>query len=158
MIHVSCSIRLLSVAICAVLSASAASAADEAAPNATQLPQQVLPTGAEDVPQAAPAARSAFAAVSSESDQLVSELVQMTSESDAGLETVDLGDGIAMVDLQGRFMSVAVAMPTEDGTAVSCFTGHEAADQARHLHDVATGKAPQQAAKALTSPQTLEEK
>src|SRR5262245_29071176 len=93
--------RLLTIAVCALLSASAAQTADKPAVNETQLPRQVLPTGAEDAAQAAPAglaARSAVATVSSEADQLSDELAEAVSESDEGLTTVTLPDGSQMVN------------------------------------------------------------
>jgi hypothetical protein len=154
--------RLLSIAICAVLSASAAQAADKPEPNATQLPQQVLPTGEEDAVQAAPAARIAASAAVSDRQLLEAELVDMTDESDEGLVRVDLPDGSSMVDLQGRFMSVVVATPTADGdVTVGCYTGEDAIAHALHAHDVATGKAPKDPAPAKVqpaAPQALEEK
>lgn len=154
--------RLLSVAICAVLSASAAQADDESAVNETQLPQQVLPTGAEDAvaETATFAARLAAPAAASQSD-LVDELVEMTSESDEGLVEESLGDGATMIDLQGRFMSVMIATPAADGgTVIACHSGHDAVEHAKHAHDHTIGKAePKQLpAQLLNAPQALEEK
>jgi hypothetical protein len=154
---------LLSIAICAVLGASAAQAADKPAINETQLPRQVLSTGEEDVAQIAPAARAAAAVAVSESQLLEADLVEMTSESDEGLVVEQLSDGSSMVDLQGRFMNVLVATPTEDGgTTVSCHTGHDAVAHAAHAKDVASGKAPKDApprqVQQPVAPQALEEK
>ena len=155
--------RLLSIAICAVLGASAAQAADKPTVNETQLPRQVLSTGEEDAAQIAPAARAAASLAVSESQLLEADLVEMTSESDEGLVVEQLSDGSSMVDLQGRFMNVLVATPTEDGgTQVTCHTGDDAVAHASHAHDVATGKAPKDAApKQIQQPlarQALEEK
>jgi hypothetical protein len=150
--------RLLSIAMCAVLGASAAQAADETVPGETQLPQQVLPTGAEDAAAAAPAARMAVASVSS--DELIDQLIESTSESDEGLVIVDLPSGGQMIDLQGRFMTVMVATPTDDGgVVVGCHTGHDAVEHAKHAHAVADGKAaPVKAVDTKLAPQALEEK
>lgn len=152
--------RLLSVAICAVLSASAAQADDKSAVNETQLPQQVLPTGAEDAAvETATFARAAASSAASQSD-LVDQLIESTSESDEGLVEESLADGAVMVDLDGRFMSVMVATPTADGgTVIGCHTGNDAVEHARHAHDHAIGKAPgKQVPATLTAPQALEEK
>src|SRR5262245_13857703 len=142
--------RLLSVAICTLLSAAAAQAADEAEANATQLAQQVLQTGAEDTAAASEA----------------TDLAQSTSESDVGLLRITLPDGTSMMNLEGRFQSVLVATPTEDGgQTVSCHTGKDAVDHAQHARDVIAGvaakdQAPAQAASPETpaAPQALEEK
>jgi hypothetical protein len=113
-------------------------------PPNTQLPSQIIPTGAEDAPQAAnaAAARSARAAGPS-AEQLESELVRMTSESSAGLVAVNLPNGSRRVDLDGRFMSVAVATPTADGSVdVSCLTGQEAVDKVKYARQVSAGALP----------------
>ncbi len=150
--------RLLAIAICAALGASAAQAQDELEPTATQLPQQVLPTGEEDAAAAAPAARAFSAAVTQDAD-LVAELIEMTSESDEGLEVVELGDGSAMVDLEGRFMSVMMRTPDGDGgTTIGCFTGHDAAEHAKHAPDAEALKAAQAAEPTAKAPPALEEK
>ena len=151
--------RLLSIAVCALLSASATQAADAPEVNATQRPQQVLPTGAEDAAQPAAFARAAVSAAASERESLEQALVESTSESDEGLTTVTLPDGSSMVDLQGRFMHVVVATPTEDGgVAIGCHTGEDAVAHALHANDVATGKAPKDPAPTAVAPQALEEK
>jgi hypothetical protein len=142
-----------------LLTATAAQAADKPEANATQLPQQVLPTGAEDAAQAAPAARAAFSVTASDEQRLEAELVESTSESDDGLSTVTLPDGSSMVDLQGRFMHVVVATPTDDGgVAIGCHTGEDAAAHVLHAKDVVTGKAPKDPAPTTAAPQALEEK
>jgi hypothetical protein len=152
--------RLLSVAVCAVLSASAAQAQDKQAVNETQLPQQVLPTGAEDAaPAAATFARAAASSATSDA-ALMEQLIESTSESDEGLVEETLADGTVMLDLQERFMSVMVATPTADGgTVVGCHTGDDAVEHAKHAHDHAAGKAPGRKIPAtLNAPAALEEK
>jgi hypothetical protein len=128
-------------------------------PAKTQLPSQVIPTGADDAPQAAALARSAAAA---QPAQLEAELVQMTSTSSQGLTRVRASDGSTRVDLEGRFMSVAVATPTSDGgVEVSCHTGKQALAKVKYAREVSAGvlpkpKKPSAAAKA--SPVLPEEK
>jgi hypothetical protein len=118
---------------------------------------KVLPTGAEDTPAAA-----ARRAASSEQQALQQELANAVSESSEGLKRVQRADGVVMVDLEGRFMSVAIATPSEDGGhAISCHTGDGALAHAKHAHDVASGKAPKAkkpAAKAAVAQPALEEK
>lgn len=130
----------------------------------TQRPQQVVPTGAEDAPAAEPAAARAV------QGQLERQLEEMTSRSDEGLRLVKHPNGTQSVDLEGRFMSVAVATPAlEGGHAVSCHVGKEAVAQAKHAEDVAAGRAPraskeraapprQEPQPVSTKPSTLEEK
>ncbi len=151
--------RLLTIAICAALGASAAQAQEKLEPTATQLPQQVLPTGEEDAVAAAPAARAAFSAAVNQGDDLVSELIDMTSESDEGLEVVELGDGSAMVSLEGRFMSVMMRTDDGDGgTTIGCFTGHDAAEHAKHAPQAEALRAAQAAEPTAKAPQAPEEK
>lgn len=126
-------------------------------------PQQLLPTGEEDAAAAAPAgvARAAVSTAAVERQQLEDALVKMTSESSKGLNVVRHGDGSSSVNLEGRFMSVAIATPTKDGGyELSCQTGEGAATHAKHAHDVATGKAPKVLRSADPSKQqpALEEK
>ena len=112
------------------------------------LPQQVIPTGAEDARPTENARAAAAAAVNTQARSLEQELVRMTSESSEGLVAVQRVDSGVTVDLEGRFMSVLVATPTEDGGhAVSCYTGHDAVTQADRARDIATGKAPKLAVK-----------
>lgn len=131
--------------------------ATTAQPPKTQLPQQVLPTGAEDAVAArAPAARSATA--TPDASQLERELIHMTSESDAGLVAVKQSDGSTRVNLDGRFMSVLVSTPTSDGgNEVSCHSGKDAQDQVKHTQQVLAGTAPKPQKTAHTAP-VLEEK
>jgi hypothetical protein len=139
--------------VCALLLASA-QAEDKVTPNETQLPQQVLPTGAEDAAQ--PAARSV--ANAAESQQAIEQLVEMTSESSEGLVVETLPDGSKMVDLQGRFMSVAVQKKTPDGNVeVGCFTGEEAVAHAKHAHEAAAAAKDAKRAPAKASSMALEE-
>jgi hypothetical protein len=131
-------------------------------PNAAQLPQQILPTGEED---ASPRAQD-FAARAAQSEALTIEqrLREMTSESTEGLVTTRRDNGTLSIDLQGRFQSVLIATPTEDGRfVVSCHTGEDARAHAHHSADIAAGKAPKlkvQAPRQATpnQPQILEEK
>lgn len=85
--------------------AAGAAAADNNKPRRGRA-HQVVPTGADD---AAPAPDAAAEA----------ELDAMTSRSTAGLTVVTRPGGGAMVDLEGRFMSVAVAGPA----GATCHTG-----------------------------------
>jgi len=112
---------------------------------AVQLPQQVLPTGAEDAVAApAPAARSfARAAAAPTQDELIQQLVKMTSESDEGLAVEKRANGVEAVNLEGRFMSVAIATPAANGGYVlGCATGEDAVAHAKHAHAVEAGKEP----------------
>ena len=121
----------------------------EQAPN-TQLPRQTIPTGEEDAPRPASAARSAVAA---DRQQLERELVRMTSESDKGLVAVKQPDNSVRVDLDERFMSVLVATPTSDGgNEVSCHTGQEALEKVKHAQQVTAGTAPKPAKSAAATP------
>jgi hypothetical protein len=109
------------------------------------LPQQVIPTGAEDVRPAANA--RAAAAASTDTKRLEEDLVRMTTESSEGLVEVRRPDAGVTVDLEGRFMSVLVATPTEDGShAVSCSTGQDALTQAQQAKLIAEGRATKVAA------------
>jgi hypothetical protein len=155
----------IALGLSALVSAGAAQADEQAVlPENTQLPQQVLPTGAED----APAAQDARLAVplstlgtAAESEaELTSKLIEMTSESDDGLVIVTLPDGSKMVDLQGRFMSVAMAGKDADGNpTVVCYTGHDAVEHAKEAEAIAAAmeKAAAKAA-AAAQPTKLEEK
>jgi hypothetical protein len=157
--------RLLALALgIGLLSGSAL--AQNKAPAKIQLPQQVLPTGEEDAaaPAAAPAARSAVsaAAATSDNEQLVEQLLEMTKETTDGLTITQRADGGRMMDLEGQFMSVAIATPAKNGGYVlSCQTGEGAVEHAKHAHDVETGKAPKVLVKqpvSVSKPAALEEK
>lgn len=124
------------------------------------LAQQAVPTGAEDAPASAAAARSAPKTAAAEQAQIEQTLAKMTRRSTEGLKVTTRPDGSRMMNLDGQFMSVAIATPTQDGGyEVSCDTGKSAVEHAKHAHDVATGKAPK-TLKRATQPQqpVLEEK
>jgi hypothetical protein len=122
--------------------------------NAAQLPHQILPTGEED---ATPSPRAQeFSARAAQSEQQTTEqkLREMTNESAEGLVTIHRTDGTIGMDLQGRFQSVMIATPTEDGRfVVSCHTGEDAREHAHHAAEIAAGKAPKLKAQ-LPSPAT----
>ena len=125
----------------------------------TALAQQALPTGEEDAAAPAAAARSAARAAVSEEQQLQQKLQHMTSESAEGLEVVLRPDGARMMDLEGQFMSVAIATPAKDGGYVlSCQTGESAVQHAKHAHDVELGKAPKVLTRPTKQQPALEEK
>jgi hypothetical protein len=61
-----------------------------------------------------------------ETQQLVATLSTLTNRSSEGLTVETRADGVKMVDLQGRFGSVTLARPREDGTMeVRCVTSFE---------------------------------
>lgn len=124
----------------------------------TALAQQALPTGAEDA--AAPAAaRSAARAAVSEEQQAAQKLEAMTKQSTDGLKVTQRPDGSRMINLEGQFMSVAVATPAKDGGYVlSCNTGESAVEHAKHARDVETGKAPKTLTRTAKQKPALEEK
>ena len=86
---------------------------DQAAP---PQPRQILMTGAED---SRPTTAREIAGLQ--------ELTRMIDRSPEGLQVVQRPDGGWTVDLQGRFMSLAVATPQASGTApVACMVGADA--------------------------------
>ncbi len=118
--------------------AAAQQAATPAAP--PQLPQQVVPTGEEDAPRA-----PSFGARAAQQDEqaLERQLREMTSESAEGLRTIRKDDGTISIDLQGRFMNVMIATPTDDGGyALSCHSGEDALKHAHRAADIMAGKIP----------------
>ena len=120
--------RSFAVALLAISAVLAADAASAESKSKGKKPQQVVPTGAEDSPQA-PAADPAAEA----------RFEEMISRSSEGLVEVAHDDGSVSMDLQGRFMSVMVAAPTADGgQTASCHTGREALTQAE-AHRTAKG-------------------
>ena len=126
---------------------SAAAPPDKPEKGKKQKPQQVVPTGAEDSAQ--PAAADAVAEQA---------LEQMTSRSTEGLQPVEHADGTVSVDLEGRFMNVLVATPTEaGGHSVSCAAGHEARDQVRKARAGQPAK-PAPVPATSPAPAPLEEK
>ncbi|HEY7638116.1 MAG TPA: hypothetical protein VH814_00225 [Steroidobacteraceae bacterium] len=125
----------------------------------TALAQQALPTGAEDAASSAAAARSAAKAAATEQAQIEQTLAKMTSRSTAGLKVTQRPDGSRAMDLDGQFMSVAIATRTKDGGfEVSCDTGKSAVEHAKHAHDVAIGKAPKALQRETKQQPALEEK
>ncbi|HET9446770.1 MAG TPA: hypothetical protein VFO35_10950 [Steroidobacteraceae bacterium] len=125
------------------------------------LAQQAAPTGEGDAAAAAPAAaaRSAARAAVSEEQQLQEKLRHMTSESAEGLKVVLRPDGSRMMDLEGQFMSVAIATPAKNGGYVmSCQTGEGALEHAKHARDVELGKAPKLLVRPTKQQPALEEK
>lgn len=116
-------------------------------PPNTQLPKQVLPTGAEDAPAAIAARRGADAA------KLERKLVRMTSQSDEGLEAEPQRSGGYSANLRGTHMSVLIATPTRDGgTEISCLTGAEALEKVKQAELISAGKAPKPPKSAPPSP------
>jgi hypothetical protein len=128
----------------------------------TAVAQQATPTGEEDAvaaPAPAAAARSIASAAVSEQQQLQEKLQTMTSESAEGLEVVLTAGGARMMDLEGQFMSVAIATPAKNGGYVlSCQTGETAVEHAKHAHDVEIGKAPKLLTRPTKQQPALEEK
>ena len=125
----------------------------------TALAQQALPTGAEDAPASAAAARSAAKADTTSQAQVEKTLAKMTRRSTEGLKVSQRPDGSRVMNLDGQFMSVAIATPTKDGGyEVSCDTGKAAVEHAKHAHDVATGKAPKTLTQPAKQQPALEEK
>src|SRR5262245_64290273 len=100
---------VLAFAVGIGLSSAAAIAQDKAAAN-VQLPQQIVPTGAEDAVTAAPAAaaRSLARSAAPTEEELIQQLIKATSESDEGLSVERRADGVEAVNLEGQFMSVAI--------------------------------------------------
>lgn len=58
-----------------------------------------------------------------ETQDLVDSLVAMTNRSTDGLQAVTLANGTKAVNIDGRFQSVMLARPNEDGTSeLKCVT------------------------------------
>jgi hypothetical protein len=142
--------RLIAVAAALALGLGAAVPAAQAAqghkPAKKQKPQQVHPTGEEDAK--APTAEEAAGEAA---------LEQMTNRSSEGLAVVQHENGMASVDLEGRFMSVMVAATRKDGTrGAVCSHDHDQVSRARKA-----ATEPAVAAPAPPAPKTapvLEEK
>lgn len=152
--------RLLPVAGAALLSITVAGALAAKEPAKVRLPDQVLTdqsAAAADAPAAA--ARSAVARSASaqpSAAELEAKLIHMTSESSEGLVSVRTASGGQRVDLDERFMSVLVAVPTEDGHFDhSCVTGHDAQHTVHVAQKMSAGELPKK--KPSTAVQ-LEEK
>ncbi len=102
----------------ALAGAASASPADK---DKKQKVKQIVPTGAEDaaVPTAADEAGEA-------------NLERMLSRSDEGLQVVNHENGMASVDLEGRYMHASVAVQRADGsTAVVCVSHPDELARAR---------------------------
>jgi hypothetical protein len=138
------------------LAVAGAVGAAEPAKTATQLPNQVIPTDADLGAAPAAAARTTFAARTASqptAEQLEAQLRHMTSESSEGLAVVKKAGKSRQVDLDGRFMSVAVARQTTDGgTEVSCLTGEDA------LKAVHAAERGEKVASSKPAPAAMEEK
>lgn len=106
----------------------------------TAFAQQAQPTGEEDAVAAhAVAARSVAKAAA----PAATDLAKMTRESVEGKKITTRPDGSRMIDLEGEYLSVAIATPAANGGYVlSCQTGESAVEHAKHAHDVEVGKAP----------------
>jgi hypothetical protein len=150
--------RLLPMMGAALLTISAAGAVVAKEP-AVQLPDQVL-TDQAAAAEAAPAARSAVARTASaapSAEDLKAQLIHMTSESSDGLVAVKTAGGGQRMDLEERFMSVMVAVPTEDGhVETSCVTGDHALHTVDAAQKMSAGELPKKAAQS--APAKLEEK
>jgi len=58
-----------------------------------------------------------------ETHELVDSLIELTNRSTEGLQMVTLANGTKAVDIDGRFQSVMLARPNEDGTSeMRCVT------------------------------------
>lgn len=108
----------------------------------TAFAQQAQPTGEEDAVAAAPAAAARSVAKASAS-AATTDLAKMTRESSEGKKITVRPDGSRMMDLEGEYLSVAIATPAANGGYVlSCAGGESAVEHAKHAHDVEIGKAP----------------
>jgi hypothetical protein len=87
-------------------------------------PHQLPQTGTDDAPGVTPDATAE------------AELEAMTNRSSVGLTVVTRTNGTQVVDLEGRFMSVAVAGPS----GATCHTGTKAVKQARKAKSKAKAK------------------
>jgi hypothetical protein len=127
----------------------------------TAFAQQAQPTGEEDAVEApAAAARSVAKAAPTEKQIQEQALAKMTRESIAGKKMTTRADGSRMIDLEGEYLSVAVATPAVNGGYVlSCASGESAVEHAKHAHDIEVGKAPKTLIRPTAKQQpVLEEK
>lgn len=135
-----------------------ASAAESA--RKVQLPDQVQTGASDTATAAAPAARSAAARSASSQPsaaELEAKLRHMTSESSEGLVAVRTASGGQQMALDERFMSVMVAVPSDDGkTETSCVTGDDAVHTVHAAQKMSAGEMPKK--KASPAPTRLEEK
>jgi len=143
--------RLLAAATALAVGVAGASPA-QAAPgdksNKKQKPRQVHPTGEEDA--------KAPTAVELQGE---AALEQMTSRSTEGLAVVQHENGMTSMDLDGRFMSVMVAVTRKDGTkAGTCVDSHDKLAKARKARPEAVPAVAASAPKAASPAPVLEEK
>lgn len=126
----------------------------------TALAQTKLPTGEEDAAAPAAAARTLARSAPTEEQQAAAKLQQMTKESTEGLKVETRANGMRAMNLEGTFMSVAVATPAKNGGYVlSCQSGESVVEHAKHAHDVEVGKAPKTLLRPTAKQQpALEEK
>ena len=149
---------LLALAVGIGLSSGAALAQDKASAN-VQLPDQVA-TGEDAAVAPATEARSIAARSAAPTrEQLVEQLLEMTKESSEGLTSETRADGTRALNLEGSYMSVAIATRAANGGYVlGCATGESAVEHAKHAHDVEAGKAPKTLLRATKQQPALEEK
>jgi hypothetical protein len=153
--------RLLPVMGAALLSISVAGTLSAKEPAKAQLPDQVLTDqpAATPAPEAA-AARSAVARTATaqpSAAELEAKLRHMTSESSEGLVVVKSASGGNRINLDERFMSVMVAVPTDDGhVEASCVTGDHALHTVHEAQQMSAGELPKKPAQP--APAQLEEK
>jgi hypothetical protein len=154
--------RLLPVMGAALLSISVAGALGAKEAAKVQLPDQVLTDdAASKAAPAAAAARSSAAARTTSSQpsaaELEAKLMHMTSESSEGLVAVKTAAGGQRMDLDERFMSVMVAVPTEDGhVEATCVSGDHALHTVHAAQKMSAGELPKK--KPAPAPAKLEEK
>ena len=130
------SLKALLVPLILVLLPAGATVADNNKPKRGR-PHQLPATGAEDAPGVTPDAAAE------------AELAAMTDRSSAGLTVVTQPGGVEMVDLEGRFMSVAVA----GSAGATCHTGTSATQAAQKARKAkGKGKRPAPAARPAPVP------
>jgi hypothetical protein len=152
--------RLLPVVGAALLSISVSGVLAAKEPAQARLPDQVLTDEAASTAAPAAAARSVAAKATTaqpSAAELEAKLRHMTSESSAGLVAVKTASGGQRMALDERFMSVMVAVPTDDGkTDTSCVTGDDAVHTAHVAQKMSAGEMPKK--KASPAAAQLEEK
>ncbi len=152
--------RLLPVMGAALLSISVAGTLGAKEAAKVQLPDQVLTDEAAKAAPAAAAARSAAARTTTSQPsaaELEARLIHMTSESAEGLVAVKTAAGGQRMNLDERFMSVMVAVPTEDGhVEATCVSGDHALHTVHEAQKMSAGELPKK--KPVAAPAKLEEK
>jgi hypothetical protein len=153
--------RLLPVMGAALLSISVAGAVGAKEAAKVQLPDQVLTdAAAKAAPAPAAAARSAAARTATSEPsaaELEAKLMHMTSESSDGLVSTKTASGGQRIDLDERFMSVMVAVPTAGGhVEANCVTGDHALHTVHEAQKMSAGELPTK--KPAATPAKLEEK